>query len=145
MTTARILIVEDDPEWQRMLKDTLEHEGYEVTVASDPDQGISALRTFGLQLVLMDLNLSDEDEMNREGLKLLSSIGMFNPCARAIVITAFSQHQREAFRASFGVYDYLLKSEFETATFLATVQEAIQEAHGCEQGENERPVYPDYV
>ncbi len=145
MKTARILVIEDDAGWRELLKDTLEHEGYKVDTAGNADEGMKALATSGLQLVLMDLNLEDKDEVNREGLKLLSLIGLFNPCARAIVFTAHPRHLREAFRASYGVFDYLLKQEFQRATFLGVVRDAIQEAFGSERGQKERPAYPDFV
>jgi DNA-binding NtrC family response regulator len=144
MEKARILIIEDDPDWRGILVDTLEKE-YDVQTATTAKEGMAALKLFGLQLILMDLNLVDEEGANREGLRLLSFIGMTNPCARAIVLTAHSGHQRESFRASYGVFDYLLKQEFEEATFLQAVSAAVQEALECEKGKEKRPAYPEYL
>ena len=143
MEKVKILIIEDDPDWRGMLVDALGDE-YKVQTAGSAEEGMIALKSSGLQLVLMDLNLVDEEGTNREGLRLLSFIGLTNPCARAIVLTAHSGHQREVFRASYGVFDYLLKQEFDEATFLQVVRGAIQEALDCEKGKEKRPAYPEY-
>ena len=144
MEKVKILIIEDDPGWRGILVEALEEE-YNVQTAANAEEGMTALKSSGLQLVLMDLNLVDEEGTNREGLRLLSFIGLTNPCARAIVLTAHSGHQREAFRASYGVFDYLLKQEFDQSTFLRVVRGAIQEALDCEKGKEERPAYPEYL
>lgn len=143
MDKAKILVIEDDLGWSEMLVDALKDE-YEVKTATNAEDGKIALKSSGLQLVLMDLNLVDKDGTNREGLQLLSYIGMTNPCARSIVLTAHSGHFRDAFRASYGVYDYLLKQEFEMSSFLQIVKQAIQEALACEKGKEKRPAYPEY-
>jgi DNA-binding NtrC family response regulator len=145
MEKARIVIIEDNPGWREILKETLDSEGYQLDIATTTEEGIAALRISGIQLVLMDLNLVDENKMNREGLQLLTYIGMYNPCARAIVLTAYAKHLREAFRATYGLYDYLLKQEFEKHSFLGTVREAVEEAFQCEKGKSTRPAYPDTI
>jgi len=144
MEKAKILIIEDDPGWRELIETTLK-EKYEVSTAKNADEGIVALKKTGIKLVIMDLNLVDEDDANREGLRLLSSIGLTNPCARAIVLTAHSGHIRDAFRASYGVYDYLLKQEFDQSSFVRIVREAIHEAIECEKGRKEKPAYPEYL
>ncbi len=143
MQKTKILIVEDNPGWRDILSESLESKEYIVESVASAEEGMEAIKKPNIKLVVMDLNLIDADEMNREGLKLLSFIGMYNPCARAIVLTAYPRHLREAFRASYGVFDYLLKQEFEKETFLRIVNDAIQEASLCESGKRERPAYPD--
>ena len=145
MNKPNILIVEDDPMWRDVVKEMLETEDYEVTEAENYETALTAIKKPDLQLVLMDLRLTEADEKDRKGLTLLSYIGMFNPCARAIVITAYADFQSEAKRASYGVFDYLLKQELEQASFLRIVQDAIQEAFDCQAGVKERPAYPEYL
>jgi two-component system, cell cycle response regulator len=145
MKKAKIIIIEDDAGWREVIKDTLKDEGFVVEIATSTEEGLNAIKMSSYQLIIMDLNLQDQDEKNREGLKLLSFVGMFNPCARTVVLTAFPQHLREAFRASYGVYDYILKQDFDESLFLKDVKDAIQEAFECEQGRTERPAYPDYI
>lgn len=144
MVKARVLIIEDNPGWQEILEKAFKQEGYIVNSAKNAKDAMDALKAPGLHLITMDLNLVDDEGTNREGLRLLSFIGMFNPCARAIVLTAYSGHQRDVFRASYGVYEYFLKSEFDQTTFLKTARDAIQEALDCELGKTERPAYPEF-
>ena len=143
MQETKILIIEDNPGWRDILFEALESDQYAVESAASTEAGMEALKKPNIKLVIMDLNLIDAEEMNRDGLKLLSFIGIYNPCARAIVLTAHSRHLREAFRASYGVFDYLLKQEFDRETFLRIVKSAIEEAYLCESGKTERPVYPE--
>jgi DNA-binding NtrC family response regulator len=145
METAKILIVEDHQYWRDMLTEILEHEGYTVESAANYEEASHALKTLGLQLVLMDLQLVEWDESNLSGLGLLAHIGMFNPCARAIVLTAHPKHEREAYQKYSGVFDYINKQKFDQADFMRVVRDAIHEASECEKGRKERPAYPDFV
>jgi two-component system response regulator MprA len=57
----RILIVEDEPEITRVLKRGLSYKGFEVVVASDGGQALSAVHTCAPDLVLLDVMLPDMD------------------------------------------------------------------------------------
>lgn len=54
---ARILVVDDDPNVQRLLSYTLRQEGFEVTVVSDGPEALHAWSTERPALVLLDLML----------------------------------------------------------------------------------------
>lgn len=153
MKTAKILVVEDDEGWRNTLKDLLESEGYIVQSVANSQEASNALKLPGIQLVIMDLRLDDVDESNiemdkskPEGLELLAYIGMYNPCARAIVVTALSAHkyEREAYQ-KLGVFDYFYKTKFEPNQFIQSSRDAIDAAFECEVGRKERPIYPDLI
>jgi len=55
--TQTILVVEDDPQLQRLLRDTLEPEGYAVVVASTGEEGVACAMRDLPQLLLLDLML----------------------------------------------------------------------------------------
>lgn len=57
----RILIVDDDPQLQRLLELTLKREGYEVKTASTGEEAIASVVTFQPDLVLMDVMMPDMD------------------------------------------------------------------------------------
>jgi len=57
MTAKTLLIVEDDPALLRGLKDNFEAQGYLVRTAKDGQQGLGAVLTEPLDLVLLDLML----------------------------------------------------------------------------------------
>jgi len=54
---ARILLVEDEPQMQRGLRDNLEFEGHEVTVQGDGSGGLQALLRESFDLVILDVML----------------------------------------------------------------------------------------
>ena len=54
---ARILLVEDEPQMQRGLRDNLEFEGHEITVQGDGSSGMQALLRESFDLVILDVML----------------------------------------------------------------------------------------
>ena len=56
-TKKRILIVEDNPTFQKMLKLRLESNGYDVIAASDGLEGLSMARKEKPDLIILDLML----------------------------------------------------------------------------------------
>lgn len=61
MSGARVLIVEDDPQVVALLRELLEHDGYEVAVAGDGLAGLLALRSLDADAVLLDIMMPDVD------------------------------------------------------------------------------------
>jgi len=55
MTTAKVLLVDDDVELLDMLKNYMEREGFEVAVASDAEAGVAAALSGGVHLVVLDV------------------------------------------------------------------------------------------
>ena len=56
-TKKRILIVEDNPTFQKMLKLRLQSNGYDVIAASDGLEGLNMARKEGPDLIILDLML----------------------------------------------------------------------------------------
>jgi DNA-binding response OmpR family regulator len=54
---ARILLVEDEPQMQRGLRDNLEFEGHEVTIEGDGSSGLQTLLRGTFDLVILDVML----------------------------------------------------------------------------------------
>jgi len=59
--TARILLVEDEEDLQRLAEKVLSTRGYIVTIASDGSAGVSHALEDATDLVLMDLRLPEID------------------------------------------------------------------------------------
>jgi CheY-like chemotaxis protein len=53
----RILVVDDDASARRLLRLTLEHEGYEVSEASDGGEALALVRSDVPDLVLLDITM----------------------------------------------------------------------------------------
>jgi DNA-binding response OmpR family regulator len=56
--TARILVLDDDPDIGTMIKMMLEYKGYSVTVSDRAEQAEEVLRNNNIDLIIMDMLLS---------------------------------------------------------------------------------------
>ncbi|MHC4456096.1 MAG: response regulator [Planctomycetota bacterium] len=69
MENAKILIVDDDPDFTKALQITLESEDYTVVTAADRTEGMDKIRTDKPDLIILDVMMStwqDGFEMSRE-------------------------------------------------------------------------------
>ena len=85
MTTTRpirILVSDDDERVRQATLDILQHEGYEVAVARDGNELMSAYRQQAADLVLCDLFMPDKD-----GLELIGDLLKDFPEARIIAMS----------------------------------------------------------
>jgi DNA-binding NtrC family response regulator len=127
MTDERhVLIVEDDEQWQAILKETLQDEGYDVTVIANYQYSRQALRESGFDLVILDLEL-DAAAPTLEGKRLLNLISRHYPGTPCIVVSGKGDTQivRDAFKR-YHVVDYITKELFDIPTFIRAVQTALR-------------------
>jgi len=59
---GKILIVEDDPDYQETLRLVLENEGYITVIASGPQEGFEKLRAERPNLILLDVMMPEGTE-----------------------------------------------------------------------------------
>ncbi len=64
LTSKRILIIEDDPSSMRLMKYTLEHEGYQVLTATNGLEGLHKALSEAIDLVVLDIMLPGIDGYN---------------------------------------------------------------------------------
>jgi CheY-like chemotaxis protein len=64
----RILIVEDNANNRSLFRDILAFHGYEVSVASDGQEGVSLARELKPDLILMDIQMPGMDGMTAGGI-----------------------------------------------------------------------------
>ena len=57
MSTARILVIDDDPQIRRAMRATLTARGYQVGDARTGEEGLEQLRSSPYDLVLLDMNM----------------------------------------------------------------------------------------
>ena len=125
----RVLVVDDDPGIRESLRSLLEDEGYEVSVATDGEEGLRFLLSNTEPLaVLLDLllpNLTGED-------MLAAALEYFDGKARApvsfIIITANPQLLTPRLRTLMRRYNIQVENKpFETDSLLAAVERARDE------------------
>jgi two-component system cell cycle response regulator DivK len=106
VTTARVLVVEDNPLNLKLVRDVLQFAGYEVVEASTGEEGVSLARQLRPDLVLMDLQLPGID--GSEALRLIRS----DPDTEhvpVVAVTAFAMKQDRDRTRSQGFDGYLSK------------------------------------
>jgi len=100
----RILVIEDEPDLARGLRDALEFEQFEVTTAGHGWEGIKCLREAGTDLVILDLMLPDIN-----GFSVCEEIRQSHPVVPIIMLTARSQETDKIRGLEAGADDYVTK------------------------------------
>jgi DNA-binding response OmpR family regulator len=99
-----ILVIEDEPDIARGLRDALEFEQFEVTTAGHGREGIKSLRERGADLVILDLMLPDIN-----GFTVCEEMRQSHPVLPIIMLTARSQETDKIRGLEAGADDYVTK------------------------------------
>jgi len=128
MSSATILVVDDEPAIRRLVCRALERGGYGVIEAADAKAALAAVQGKP-DLVLLDLGLPD-----RDGLEL---IPLFKPLGLAvIVLTARDDSGEKVAALDLGADDYVTKP-FDTEELLARVRTSLRHRSAA-RGERSR-------
>ncbi len=114
--SARILVVEDNPDLAFGLRNNLEIEGYEVEVAQDGPRGLDRARDSQPDLVILDLMLPGLD--GYRVLRTLRAEGFQQP---VLILTARGEEADKVTGFRLGADDYVTKP-FGVLELLARVQ-----------------------
>jgi sigma-B regulation protein RsbU (phosphoserine phosphatase) len=103
---ARILVVEDDPFYRRVLEKRLANEGHEVFAAADGREGMRIIVTAAPDLVLSDWMMPEVD-----GLELCQSVktGLKDAAPYFILLTAKGELDDKLLGLQTGADDYIVK------------------------------------
>jgi pilus assembly protein CpaE len=116
---AKILVVDDDPNVQRLLQYTLKQEGYEVVLASDGTEGFRLWGAENPSLILLDVMLPKLD-----GYQVATKIRAEEGTAThvpIIMLTAEREVEQKVRGLRAGADDYLIKP-FHPAELLARIK-----------------------
>ncbi|MBE0496877.1 MAG: response regulator transcription factor, partial [Campylobacterales bacterium] len=99
----KILLLEDNERLAKLIKNTLEQEGYKTDIFMDGEEALEALNN-GYQCFILDINVPSID-----GISVLETLRLYHKETPAIIIS--SNHELEKIRASYelGCDDYLKK------------------------------------
>ncbi|WP_083394623.1 PEP-CTERM-box response regulator transcription factor [Marinobacter sp. AC-23] len=106
--TRRLLIVEDDPGLQSQMRWCFS-EDLEVTVASDRDAALAALRREEPDVVTLDLGLPPDPGGATEGFALLEEILRLAPMTKVIVVTGREDKENAVKAIGMGASDFYQK------------------------------------
>jgi pilus assembly protein CpaE len=116
---AKILVVDDDPNVQRLLQYTLKQEGYEVAIASDGAEGFRLWGTELPDLILLDVMLPRLDGYQvAQKIRAEEGEGSHVPI---IMLTAEREVEQKVRGLRAGADDYLIKP-FHPAELLARIK-----------------------
>ncbi|HIJ81160.1 MAG TPA: sigma-54-dependent Fis family transcriptional regulator [Desulfuromonadales bacterium] len=122
MTSATILIVEDDVVFRELLATILDEAGYTVSTAVDGGDGLRRIQREQFDLVLCDLKMPV-----RNGLELFRATRSEPARPLFIFITAFGRVEEAVAAIKGGAFDFLTKPLKDPASLLAVVQKALEQ------------------
>ena len=119
MDKQHILLVEDDINFGKLLRDTLTFNDYEVTLERDGVQGLRAFKQGTFDLCIFDIMMPKKD-----GLTLATEVKEIDNGQPLIFLTARGQKEDIIAGYSAGADDYLVKP-FDTDVLLYKIQAII--------------------
>ena len=119
----RILVIEDEPDIARGLRDALEFEQFEVATAGLGREGIKCLRERGADLVILDLMLPDVN-----GFAVCEEMRQSHPVVPIIMLTARSQETDKIRGLESGADDYVTKP-FSVGELVARINAIFRRLH----------------
>ena len=126
MSQSHILVIDDDPAVREVLSETLNSEGYQVTVVSDGLAGLEAVKDQPVHVVLTDLQMPGID-----GLEVIDRISKIDSKVIAIVMTGYGTIDYAVRAMKAGAFDFITKP-FEPETVAVVVKKAL-EVHKLKQ------------
>lgn len=102
----KILIIEDDPQFQSIYAERFKTEGYEITVASTAKEGLDFLTTTKPDLILLDVMLPG----GMNGFDVLEHLKKTPDLSSIPVIMLTNLDTEEKVAREIGVVDYIVKA-----------------------------------
>ena len=104
LNSARILVVDDEPDLRTLYELTLLRAGYLVETAESCAQAVQQLREQRFDVVITDMHLTDG-----LGIELIRQLRTQQRAERCVVITAFGSAENAVESLKAGAFDYLTK------------------------------------
>ena len=114
-TPKRILVIEDEPDIVRGIRDALEFEGFETHAAGTGAEGLDAAIDWHPDCVLLDLMLPDDN-----GYRVCETLRSRDPVVPIIILTAKAQEADKVRGLEAGADDYVTKP-FSVAELIARI------------------------
>ena len=118
--SRRVLIVEDDDGFARLLLDNLRYEGFDVERARNVPECLKALAAFAPHLILLDLMLAGGD-----GLDICRHLAQQKDKPPIIIISARGRKEDKILGLDLGADDYLAKP-FDVDELLARIRAVLR-------------------
>lgn len=132
-SSARILVVDDEPDLRTLYELTLLREGYQVDTAENLLQAQMLLAAHRFDVMITDMRLPDGS-----GMSLISDISASQRLERCVVITAYGSAQNAVEALKAGAFDYLTKP-VDLKQFRSVVAAALRSAPAALAAESANP------
>lgn len=126
---TRVLVVDDEPRYLRLLEANLLTEGYQVYTASDGEMALETFSATPVDLILLDVLMPRMD-----GFTVCQRIRQFSNVP-IVILTAKGEEQDRVRGLDVGADDYLVKP-FSVTELLARVRAVLRRAQVTEVGQN---------
>jgi two-component system, NtrC family, nitrogen regulation response regulator NtrX len=117
---ANILVIDDEKSIRNTLKDILEYEQHDVSLAEEGQQGLDILAESKIDLVLCDIKMP-----NMDGIEVLSRISELNPEIPVIMISGHGNIDTAVDAIKKGAYDFIEKP-LDLNRLLVTLKNALE-------------------
>jgi len=124
---GKILVVEDSPDLQLVLRDLVEKEGYVAFVATCGADALAVARSQVLDLVFLDIGLPD-----LSGVELIGSLQHLIPEVDVVMLTAVNDARTAVEALKSGAIDYILKP-FDLLEFRKLLNRLMAARHSARQ------------
>lgn len=125
MTSATVLIVDDEPQIRRVLRTTLTSHGYSVVEARTGDEALEVIRGEHVDLILLDLNMP-----GRSGLEICREIRGSSDIP-IIMLTVRNSERDKVQALDAGADDYVVKP-FGSEELTARIRAALRRSSPAE-------------
>jgi serine phosphatase RsbU (regulator of sigma subunit) len=128
----RILVADDQPDLIDAVRLLLKSEGIQVDAASSPEAALAALKGASFDLLLMDLNYTNDTTSGREGIDLLSRVQAIDRLLPVIVMTGWGSVDLAVEAMRRGVRDFVQKP-WDNTHLISTLRNEIDEGRSRRQ------------
>jgi len=156
LSSARLLVADDQPHILAALEILLHGEGYQTDRAVNPENVLQALQEQNFDVVLMDLNYTRDTTGGAEGLELVTRIRAIDQTIPLVVMTAWGNVDLAVEAMRRGASDFVQKpwgnhqllekvrEQVERCRILRTTQRR-REEESCEASEIQRSLLPSSI
>jgi DNA-binding NtrC family response regulator len=102
----RVLFVDDEPNLGQIMQHELPRHGCDVTVCTDPNAAIDALKRWSFDAAVLDIKMHGDD---RAGIKVLGFLKQVAPDTEVVMLTGYASERTMVEAMRLGACDYLRK------------------------------------
>jgi len=81
----RVLFIDDDPAFLKIVSERVRHEGYESLTETNADRAIKLIREGGVDVAFVDFKMPVKN-----GVEVIEAIRQFNPTIPLVLLTGFA-------------------------------------------------------